>query len=74
MPSDKKFKADGCGAIVDPHAIIASCRRLVGQQKVKSISTKVETKDWIHWDAKGENVIGSKGKRTELYIYIAFHF
>lgn len=72
VPSDKKYKADGCGAIVDPNAVIASCRKLADQKKVKDITTKVETKDWPLWDTKGENVVGSKGKRTELFLYITF--
>lgn len=72
VPSDKKFEAEGSGAIIDPNTIVASCRKLATQKKVKDVTTKVETKDWPLWDATGEKVIGSKGKRTELFLYVTF--
>lgn len=72
VPSDKKFAANGSGSIIDPNAIVAACRKLTDQNRVKDVTTKVETKDWPLWDAKGEKMIGSKGKRTELFLYIAF--
>lgn len=72
IPSNKKFGADGCGAIINPKTIIAACRKLATQKKVKGVTTKVETKDWPLWDAKGENVVGSKGKRIGLFLQITF--
>lgn len=72
VPSDKKYKADGCGAVIDPNAVIASCRKLADQNQVKDITTKVETKDWPLWDTQEESIVGSKGKRTELFLYITF--
>ncbi|MFZ2886675.1 MAG: hypothetical protein WA021_02530 [Minisyncoccia bacterium] len=73
VPSKDEFKADGCGAVIDPNTVIASCRKLAHQKKIKNITTKVETKDWPVWDSKGDNIVGSKGTRTELYLYIAFN-
>lgn len=72
VPSDKKYMAEGCGAVIDPGAIVASCRRLAETKKVKDVTTKVETNDWPLWDTKGEDVIGSKGKRTKLFLYVTF--
>lgn len=72
VPVSKEYGADGCGAVIDPNVIIASCRKLAGQKMVTGVTTKVETKDWSLWDTDGENVIGSKGKRTELYLYVSF--
>ncbi len=72
VPSGKQYKMEGCGAIIDPNAVIDSCRKLADQNKVKEIMTKVETENWPLWDADGENIIGSKGKRTELFLYITF--
>lgn len=73
VPSNKKYGADGCGAIIDPHTVIASCRALVKKKKVKNVSTKVETEEWPLWDTAGEKKIGSKGKRTELKLYVEFN-
>lgn len=72
VPNDPKYTTDGCGVLIDPSDVIASARRLAEQNKVLNISTKVETKDWELWDAAGENVIGSKGTRTELRLLITF--
>lgn len=72
VPSEKKYKADGCGAVIDPATIIASCRKLAGQKKIQDIIAKIETENWPLYDAEGQNVIGSKGKRTKLYILVMF--
>ncbi len=72
VPVSKEYMADGCGAIIDPNVIIASCRKLADQKEVTGVTTKVETKDWPLWDTDGENLIGSKGKRTELHLYVSF--
>lgn len=72
VPSDEQYKVEGCGTIIDPNTVIASCRKLAGRNLVKDITTKVETKDWPLWDDEGENIIGSKGKRSELFLYIKF--
>ncbi|HEY0979722.1 MAG TPA: hypothetical protein VGE23_02695 [Candidatus Paceibacterota bacterium] len=72
VPDHKRYQADGCGLIVDPGTVIAAVRKLAGQEKVMDVSTKVETNDWPLWDTEGENIIGSKGKRTKLSLYITF--
>jgi hypothetical protein len=71
VPNDAKYDADGCGGIIDPEAVIASCREMATEQKVSNVTTKVETNDWLLYDDEGE-VIGSKGSRTELSICILF--
>lgn len=72
VPANESYKASGCGAVIDPNAVIASCRKLADQNQVKDITTKVETKNWPVWNTEGENIIGSKGTRTELSLYITF--
>lgn len=72
VPNDDKYQVDGCGPLIDPKAIIASCRKLVNQRKVNKVSTKVETQNWPLLDEKGEHVVGSKGQQTELNISITF--
>jgi hypothetical protein len=72
VPNDDKYQVDGCGSLIDPKAIIASCRKLVDQKKVDKVTTNVETKDWPLLDEDGECVVGSKGQQTQLKIMITF--
>lgn len=72
VPVSEEYAADGCGAVIDPNVIIAACRKLAGQKKVTGVTTKVETEDWQLFHEVEGNVIGSKGKRTELYLYVSF--
>lgn len=72
VPNDKKYDADGCGAIVDPRTIIASCRDLSDKKQVKKVATKVETEDWPLYNDEEMEIIGSKGKRTHLSIHVIF--
>ena len=72
VPKNRKSRARGCGAVIDPVAIIDSCRALAQQRKVLSVSVKIESQDWPLYDPKGENVIGSNGTRTNLFLYITF--
>ncbi len=72
VPNHEKYRADGCGTLIDPNAVIATCRRLAGQNQIKHLSTSIETEDWRLWDAKGNNIVGSKGHRTKLSLQITF--
>ncbi len=72
VPNAKKYAAKGCGAIIDPHSVVAQCRRLSRTHEVSIISATVETNEWTLWDASENNIIGSKGKRTKLYLSIQF--
>jgi len=73
IPTSKRFKADGCGTLIDPNTIITSCRSLANRKRGANVTTTVETTDWPLWDADGQKVIGSKGKRTQLFFHIAFN-
>jgi hypothetical protein len=72
VPNSKKYFAPGCGAIINPEKIIASCKEMCKTRKIKHVEVKVETENWKLWDKKEENVIGSKGTQTKLYIFIHF--
>ncbi len=72
IPSEEKYNAKGCGAIIDPDAIIGQCRKLCEQNEVKNLTTKVETEDWPLWDEEGEHIIGSKGQKTKIILTILF--
>ena len=71
VPDDTKYMQDGSGALVDPHAIIASCRALAETKKIKMVTTDVETTDWLRY-GRNDKVVGSKGKRTKMFISITF--
>lgn len=72
IPNHKKYLKEGCGALIDPQAVITSCKAVNNRRKVKNVSVTVETKDWLLYDKEGEHVIGSKGLRTEMRIIIQF--
>lgn len=69
VPSKEKYKASGCGVVIDPTDVVALCRKLVNQRKVMDISVKVQDSDWPLYDARDEKVIGSKGTHTEMFLY-----
>lgn len=72
VPNNSKYAATGCGAVIDPHTIIASCRNLAEQKQVKTVATTVETVDWPLWNRQGEKIIGSKGQYTKMSATIFF--
>lgn len=72
VPSEKKYSSVGCGALIDPASIVSSCKELSKKQKVKQVLVTVKTENWPLWDNSGNNVIGSKGTRTEMFIFIRF--
>ncbi len=72
VPNNKKYHKEGAGTLLSPDAIIASCKAIIGRRKVKNVSVTVKTSDWVLYDKAGEKVIGSKGARTEMSIYISF--
>ncbi len=72
VPSDKKYEAKGCGLVIDPNTVVATCRKLVAENQVKNVTTNVETNDWSLYDEKDGKVIGSRGQRTKLSLHITF--
>jgi hypothetical protein len=72
VPSEQKYAAVGCGALFDPPSIIESCKKLSQTMEVKHVSVEVKTEDWALWDEAEENIIGSKGYRTKMSIFVRF--
>jgi hypothetical protein len=72
IPSSEKYRKEGIRVLMKPEDVIASCRAITGRHKVKEVSVTVQTGDWPLYDKDGENVIGSKGTRTDMRIYIRF--
>jgi hypothetical protein len=74
IPNNKSYQRNGVGALLNPEAIITSCKAVTGRHKVKNVSVTVKTGDWVLYDKAGKNIIGSKGTRTEMSISIMFVF
>lgn len=72
IPNNEKYRKVGAGALISPEALIAASKAITGRHKVKNVTVEVKTSDWILYDKEEEHVIGSKGTRTEMKIYIMF--
>ena len=72
VPCKEKYKVEGCSPLVDPKSIVLQCHKMAEQNKVKSISTKVESTDWLLWDDEETCVIESKGQETRISLIILF--
>ena len=72
VPNNKKCAAKGCGAIVNPDQIIATCRELAKRHKIQSVQAQVKTDGWPLYDRSENQIVGTKGTRTELSLYILF--
>lgn len=74
IPNNKRYQKNGVDALLDPETIITSCKAVTGRHKVKNVSVTVKTGDWVRYDRAGENIVGSKGTRTEMNISVMFVF
>jgi hypothetical protein len=72
IPNDPRYMAVGASAVIDPHQLVDSCRTLAHDRQIRDVTTKIETNPWPLYDRKGEEVIGSKGSRTKLFLHITF--
>lgn len=72
VPNNEKYRKEGTGALINPETIITSCKTITDRHKVKNVSVTVKTSDWPLYDKAGEKMVGSKGMRTEMSIYISF--
>jgi hypothetical protein len=72
IPNSEQYRSKGCGVIIDPNAVVATCRNLAAENQVDKTCTEVKSQDWPLWDEEGNKVIGSKGQRTELSLTIWF--
>lgn len=72
IPNNKKYLKKGCGSLIDPQAVIASCKADTSHRKVKSVSVTVETSGWWFSDKDGERLESIKGTRTTMRLIIMF--
>lgn len=72
VPNHPQYTAKGCGSIVSPCAVISNCKELAKRHPLKNVLVRVETADWPLLDQRGMDIIGSKGTRTKMEIYIYF--
>lgn len=72
VPNSPKYATAGCGTIIDPHSIVAACRKLAEQKKIEKIVSEIKGEDWILYSADENTIKGSKGRRTRLYLLIIF--
>ncbi len=77
IPNDPKYAAVGCGAIIQPTAILEMIRRaqeecVQRERKLTCNSMTAKIDNWPLFDDAGENTIGSRGQSVELYLRITF--
>lgn len=74
VPDEDKYAAEGCGVLIDPAAIVESCKALAMKRKVDQVYVTIKTENWKLWDEAGEKSLGRKGVRTEMVMIIQFKF
>ena len=70
IPNSPKYAAEGAKAFLDPAALLAKVREAVKGVRVKHCSVEVKTEDWPLY--RGDNIVGSKGVKTDLLLFITF--
>jgi hypothetical protein len=72
VPDEAKYAAEGCGVLIDPDAVVESCKLLAKKNKVRQVHVTIKTENWNLWDESGNNVVGRKGARTTMVMNIQF--
>ena len=72
VPDEARYAAKGCGTLINPFAIVESCKVLAVERKVDQVYVTIKTENWTLWDKAGEKALGRKGVRTEMSIIIRF--
>jgi hypothetical protein len=72
LPNEATYMAAGCGAVIEPLSIIASCKALGKGKKVRNVIATAETSVWPLYDEEENSFIGSKGTKTTLYFHVSF--